>query len=46
MTLGVELLDGLETFTYIGASDSLFSAPDVVVLLAVLDAADVKLGFM
>ena len=45
MTLDVELLEG--TFTYIGASESmaLFSAPDVVVLLAVLDA-EVKLGFM
>ena len=45
MTLGVELLEGLGTFTYIGASESLLSAPDVVVLLAVLDAT-VKLGFM
>ena len=43
MTLDVELLEG--TFTYIGASESLFSAPDVVVLLAVLDA-EVKLGFI
>ena len=43
ITLDAELLEGLETFTYIGASESLFKAPDVVVLLAVVD---VKLGFM
>ena len=46
ITLDVELIEGLGTFTYIGASDSLFRAPDVVELLAVLDAADVKFGFM
>ena len=43
ITLDAELLEGLGTFTYIGASESLFKAPDVAVLLAVVD---VKLGFM
>ena len=43
ITLDVELLEGLGTFTYIGASEPLFKAPEVVVLLAVVE---LKFGLM